>query len=354
MSVSHQQKVYLPQDARTNQYICAELKITDELINQYEDINQCYRQLANQVFELAEQLNLTNLHVIANDKVPVVRFHTEAYCIQSIRKIIFFYNAKYHQAQNLFFTPDYRAKKVRLLFLATGEDIRMNSAAFHGKVQTLVDKLSQTIPDDVTIKIRDHQHITYDLFAKSKGNKASHSYKLRGVIPRYKARECELPDTINAINFVVASLPISRHLKQLHTPKGTYNYQELYQFLQDKFTTAADIHHFNRIAMVANGRVPLVRNSKFEKPNNNENIDLLGFKPNVTTPQIISLWQPDNLVESAYFVIVAGDENCSSEGYGRFMNRVETMLKSFAKEIGMDKAHEDLMIRFHQHLSYPK
>ena len=35
MSLSHQQKVYIPKEARTNQYITAEIKVTDELLSQY-------------------------------------------------------------------------------------------------------------------------------------------------------------------------------------------------------------------------------------------------------------------------------------------------------------------------------
>lgn len=90
MSLSHQQKVYIPKEARTNQYITAEIKVTDELLSQYPDYQSCYQTLSRLIFNLAEQHDLRNVHVITNDKLPVVRYHTEAYCFQTTEQILFF------------------------------------------------------------------------------------------------------------------------------------------------------------------------------------------------------------------------------------------------------------------------
>lgn len=116
MSLSHQQKVYIPKEARTNQYITAEIKVTDELLNQYPDYQSCYQTLSRLIFNLAEQHDLRNVHVITNDKLPVVRYHTEAYCFQTTEQILFFYNPAYHEAQNLFSQENYRARKLRIVF----------------------------------------------------------------------------------------------------------------------------------------------------------------------------------------------------------------------------------------------
>ena len=54
------------------------------------------------------------------------------------------------------------------------------------------------------------------------------------------------------------------------------------------------------------------------------------------------------------FTIVAGKADCDHEGYGRFLNKVESVFKQLGDKLGLDKAHEDMIVRFHQHISYTK
>lgn len=354
MSFNHQQKVYLPTDARTNQYITAEIKLTDTLLNQYPDVMSCYQALAKQFFELAERRDLRNVHVIANDKLPVVRFHTEAYCLETDQQVIFFYNPRYHEAQNLFARADYRTRKIRFLFLAVGDELRANSASFHTQVQQLLKELSPQLALEQPIKIRDHQHLTYDLFARAKGNKKTYGYKLRGIPQRYKARKCELPADVSALSYATVTLPLGRRLKQRLGGEHPSNYGDIYAKLQDSFQKAVLDHGFKRAAMVANGLLPLVRNSKFDRLESNKGVQMLGFDPNASEPQFLAHWQPDNLVETAYFVIAAGSEDHTDAGFGRFMNEVEDALRQFARDIDLDGERQDLVIRFHQHISYKR
>ena len=353
MSLSHQQKVYIPKEARTNQYITAEIKVTDELLAQYPDYHSCYQTLSHIIFNLAEQHDLRNVHVITNDKLPVVRYHTEAYCFQTAEQILFFYNPAYHEAQNLFTADNYRARKLRIVFLATGDEIRSNSANFHTRVRELLNELMPKLPiKDLKVKIRDHQHLSYDLFAKSKGNKETYGYKLRAIAPRYKARKCDLPENVSSLTYVTVSLPLSRKLKQGLLPESATDFSPLYQHLEDNFIKAATNKQLTRLAMIANGLTPLVRNSKFEKLDSKAEVQMIGFDPNATEQQVIRRWDADNLVEAAHFTIVAGAKDCDDSGYGRFMNNVEAALKTFAAEIGLDPEREDLVVRFHQHISY--
>ncbi|WP_413473139.1 DUF3083 family protein [Shewanella baltica] len=353
MSLSHQQKVYIPKEARTNQYITAEIKVTDELLSQYPDYQSCYQTLSRLIFNLAEQHDLRNVHVITNDKLPVVRYHTEAYCFQTTEQILFFYNPAYHEAQNLFSQENYRARKLRIVFLATGEDIRSNSASFHIRVRELLTELMPLMPiSDLKVKVRDHQHLSYDLFAKAKGYKETYGYKLRAIGPRYKARKCELPENVSSLTYVTVSLPLSRKLKKGLLPDSATDFTPLYQHLEDCFLKAAANRQLTRLAMIANGLTPLVRNSKFEKLDSKAEVQMIGFDPNATEQQVIRRWNADNLVEAAHFTIVAGTKDCDDSGFGRFMNNVETALKAFAADIGVDPEREDLVVRFHQHISY--
>ncbi|MDZ7903002.1 MAG: DUF3083 family protein [Rheinheimera sp.] len=74
---SSQHKAYIPDTARDNQYILAELQVSEALLQHYTDQLSCYQQLSHQFFVLAQQAGLRNVHFIANDKLPVVRFHTK-------------------------------------------------------------------------------------------------------------------------------------------------------------------------------------------------------------------------------------------------------------------------------------
>ena len=353
MSLSHQQKVYIPKDVRSNQYITAEIKVTDALLAHYPDHNTCYQTLSHAIFNLAEQEELYNVHVITNDKLPVVRFHTEAYCFPTAEQIIFFYNPEYHEAQSLHSKDDYRARKIRIVFLATGEDIRINSANFHIKVQSFLTKLMPQLPEkDLTIKIRDHQHLSYDLFAKAKGSKESYGYKLRSISDRYKARKCPLPEGHGSLCYVTVKLPLSRKLKQAILPEHTNDFTPLYQKLEDTFIQATSAKQLKQIAMVANGLTPLVRNSKYEQVEGTDEVQMLGFDPNVEEQQFIRHWDGNHLVETVNFTIAAGVKDCKDGGLGRFLNRVEDALKSLTSELGLDKSREELIVRFHQHISY--
>ncbi|MBW8185830.1 DUF3083 family protein [Shewanella nanhaiensis] len=353
MSLNHQQKVYIPKAARTNQYITAEIKVTDALLAHYPDLKTCYQTVSRSIFSLADQEELSNIHVITNDKLPVVRFHTEAYCFQTAEQIILFYNPAYHEAQNLITDDNYRARKIRIVFLATGDEIRSNSASFHAKVQSFLTKLMPQLPEnELTVKIRDHQHLSYDFFAKAKGNKESYGFKLRAIGPRYKARNCPLPEEHSSLSYVTVKLPLGRRLKQSILPEHTNDFTPLYQKLEDAFLQATSAKQLKQVAMVANGLTPLVRNSKYDQVDGTDEVQMIGFDPNQEEQQFVRHWDGSQLVETVSFTIVAGKKDYKDAGFGRFMNQVEDALKKFTSELELDRSHEDLIVRFHQHISY--
>ena len=79
---------------------------------------------------------------------------------------------------------------------------------------------------------------------------------------------------------------------------------------------------------------------------------MLGFNPNVEEQQFIRHWQGDHLVEMVSFTIAAGVKDSKDGGLGRYLNRVEEALKNFAAELALDKSRQELIVRFHQHISY--
>lgn len=360
MPVSSQHKVYLPAQARDNQYLLAEFVLTDELLAAFpandaaKPYEHFYQQLAQQFFELADAAQLHNVHVIANGKTPVVRFHQEAYVLQTAEQILFFYNPTYHEAQHSFYDGSVRARKISLLFLATEQPLRSNAAKFHQQVTTVLQQLLTKLnATALKVKIRDHQHLTYDLFGKAKGSKESYGYKLRSIDARYKARQCELP-AHSALTYVIVNLPLSRRVKeQVKLDLQSSNpYLPLYQKVSDSFVSACQPEQLKHLAVLANGLLPLVRNSQFDKSSHGQELQMIGFDPSATTGQLISDLQGEKLVEMMQLVIFATPDDQTDMGYGRFMNEVETALRRFAKALNLQPERDDLTVRFHQHISY--
>ncbi|MBR9729253.1 DUF3083 family protein [Shewanella intestini] len=353
MSASRQKKVYLPTSARKNQFITVGFPLTDEFVNHYDNIDDCYREFSHLVFKLAEEFELYNVHVVATDKLPVVRYHAESYCFPTQEQLRFFYNPAHHEANRLHMTSGYRAKKLKIVFLSTGTELRNNAASFHAKIQAFNNALKPMLPtQSLAIKVRDHQHISYDFFAKNKGNKESYAYKLRVLNNRYQRRECELPEDVSSLNYVLITLPVGRKLKNQLLDDTATDYNSSYQALCDNFIEAAKSKQLTKLAVIANGKVPLVRNSKFDELNSTDEFQVIGFDPNISEHKPVCHWNHDEVAEVIRFVVVAGKEDVIDEGYGRFMNQVEEAMRKFIKQYTFDKEHVDLTIRFHQHLSY--
>lgn len=353
MSSHSKHRVYIPTNARSNQYLLAEIKTDESFYQHFDDAKSCYEKLSQRFFALTEAAGLRNVHMIANDKLPVVRYHIEAMHFQTAKQILFFYDPVVHEGQNLFITPDYQARKIRLLFLATGPELRAHAAQFHQQVMAVIAQLkAEPSMADCQIKIRDHQHLSYDLFAHEKGHKESYGYKLRGLYPRYKARQCELPQQHSAINYVTLSLPMTRQLKQQFEASGSEHFAPLYLALEEQFLKATGNKKLDRLAMVANGLTPLVRNSQVDQSQHNAELQKISFDPDAPGQQFIAHWDKDNLVETAHFIIVAGKEDNTEFGYGHFMNRVHEALDDFAKSLNIDPQRSVLTLRFHQHISY--
>ncbi|CAM3970947.1 DUF3083 family protein [Pseudoalteromonas byunsanensis] len=348
-------RVYIPTNARNNQYILAEFKPTDEFYDCFDDLQSCYERLARQLFALCDEYELHNVHLIANDKLPVVRFHEESYCLQTQKQMLFFYNPKYHEAHKSYWEDGVKARKITLLFLATGSDIRANAAHFHGKVKRTLEALLETSKNigENALRIRDHQHLTYDIFAKAKDVKESYGYKLRSLYPRYQARNCSLPDEHSEMTYATFSLPVTRALKtEYQHLLRPGDYSQFYKHIEDIFFSGCADKQLSLCAFVADGRLPLVRNSQIEKTSENSELQKLSFDTESDKVQITSVWDGDKLVDTMNFVIVAHASNKKDMGYGRFMNSVESVIHSFSTKLHINPAKQDVNVRFFQHISY--
>ena len=365
-------KSYIPNNARDNQYILAEFTITDELIQRLSknsnlgkslkqgEYHELYQTLAKVLFDLSELFEVENCQFIANDKLARVRFSQEMHQWQTNQQILFYYNPENHQLKKSFFDANIRTKKIALLFLPSGQNIRENAASFHAKISQLVRAYTKKIAiDESDVRLRDHQHITYDLFAKNKPtNKdnrlATQAHKLRPIITRYESKKVKLPEYHSAMTYAVVNLPISNRLLNLVEvdPNSTDPYNPLYTYLTDTLTQASKHYNLNNGALIANGLVPIVRYSIHDIVARIGELQMLGYNPEQNPCGIVSKWDANELVDNVKLIFVATDKNKTEHGFGRFLNQIEQTLKLIATELEMEPNKDEVIIRFHQHVAY--
>ncbi len=357
-------KAYLPGNVRDNQYILAEFSLTDELLQRlsgkYSEIKpkpyyDLYQELSSLFFKLTDEVEIDNCQFIANDKLARVRYNQEMHQWQTNQQILFYYNPESHHLKKSFFDGNKRAKKICLLFLATGNDIRVNAASFHQRVKQVVESFYEKIGlDKSDMRLRDHQHLTYDLFAKNKGCNTTQAHKLREIKKRYASQNVKLPTYHSAMNYAVVTLNISNELlKQVEIDSNSKDpYNPLYTYLTDVFTMAAKRYNLNNGALIANGLVPIVRYSIHEIVSRVGELQMLGYNPEQSPCGIVSKWDASELTDNIQLVFVATPENNSEHGFGRFLNQIEQAIELMAVELEIASSKEEIMIRFHQHVAY--
>lgn len=357
-------KVYLPNNARYNQYLLAEFTISDELIAKFNEGNvvdqdkpwqHLYQLLSERVFAACELAKIENVHFIANDKMPRVRFSEELRCWETEQQLMMFYNPEYHETYKSHFDGAKLAKKVSLVFLATGNEIRANAAKYHRKVsQMLVPFLQDLGVETSNVRLRDHQHLTYGLFARSKGVDGTHAHTLRLIKNRYMASDVNLPEENDTMSYVVASLPITRRLmRQVEIDRTAEQpYLGLYEFLNEACVTAATANKLKNGAFIANGCTPIIRNSGTKPETIDGELIKLGYDPLAPRNEFTARFDDSRLVDYAQIVFPATAKHIENKGYGKFMESVDKSLRQMAKALSLNPERDEIAVRFHQHLAY--
>ncbi len=361
-------KIYLPESTRENQYLLVDIPLTNTLIEHIqsadknsnnENLSAFYYKLSELFFSLCDQFELKSAAFIANDKLPKVHFNSEEYQLVSAQRIVFFYDPAIHTVRQSYFHGEHRAKKIKLLFLASGEDIRLNSPRFNAQVSQVLQAFADESALNVNeIRVRDHQHLTYDLFAKEKGCKRSQGHKLRAIPTRYANQQLNLPPAITEISYAVATVPVSKALRDLVALdfSSTEPFKPLYEFINDKLKITAEHFNIKSGAVIANGLVPIVR--QLSSDEDQEDITRVGEIQKLTynseNPQhdFILTCDGNSLTNEVYIVMAASKENFAKHGYAKFLQKVENTLTALANELALDMEKEDVIIRMHQHISF--
>ena len=359
-----QHKVYIPSSARDNQYLMAKIPLTTEILTKYADLidesstqpyAQMYKKLATIFFNINDELSIESSQFIANDKFARVRYSPEKTISQTKQQLLFLYNPKYHTSQNTFFDGEIKAKKLTLLFLANGDELRVNSAAFHRQVINAITKFTAQIGiNKQKVRVSDHQHITYDLFAKDKGVEGIQVHKFRSIANRYLTEDQTLPSDTDALTYAVVDFPLNRRIRSMVAADENMGeqYNELYNLIADAFISSAKNQNLHNGAVIANGLVPIVRKGEDENVIANGELLMLGYNPSHTSCGYTCKWDSAKLVDTIQLIFVASDENKNAHGYGKFVNQIELALRAFAQRLDFVNEKEEMLVRLHQHIGF--
>lgn len=368
---SIQNKVYLPADNRENQYLRIELALSNDgmcndIPTQLPDENELakYYMDFKQAFFASCKLNgIKNAMFIANDKLVRVRFGDESQIIETNEQLIYFYDPKRHKGYKTFYDKSKLANKIVLMVLATGDDIRFNAATLHTKTcQMITDLAEQTGYNQQQFKIRDHQHITYDLFAAEKQDKQTTTHEFRSVPNRYKQQSLLLPNETKHNGYVIAKLPIPMHLIEASEYNALPNqpYKPLYNSIYKMVQHVVKQQNIKKFALVANGKQPVIgfnTNKQIEavdgeQSNSEGELVYLSFSEEDSLQQFICSWNDTYLVDSIYLVFLPEKEDVAGGFFGKFVNSIQSVLRQIAKTLAVEPEAEHLMIRFHQNTEY--
>jgi len=355
-------KVYVPVDARDNQYIIAEMPLTDDLIKLVVgDINldtpkpylNFYQKLAKLAFDVTEECNIEHANFVANNRLVRVRNSDEQQVLHTAQQSFFFYNPTQNSTFKGYYDGAVRSNKVKFLFLATGDNLRADSGAFHQKVYNAVEIIAQRIGLKAgELKVRDHQHLTYDLFAKEKGDKATITHSFREISARYLQQGVEIDDQHTSVTYAIVNIPMTRRLL-----KGTdidYDssapFEALYQKIDNAFEAAAKENNLHHIAMVANGMSPIVRYEKDQKTIVNGDIISLGFNPENEDGNVVTHWEGERLEDTIRLIFFAKEDDETHNTYGKFVNQVTQSISLLADELQWKKDKDYMLMRLNQQI----
>lgn len=356
------EKVYVPSNARDNHYVIAEMALSNDLIDLVGETidptleypyQKFYQKLTKLALDVVEECDIEHANFVANNRLVRVRNSDEQQVLHTDKQSFFFYSPKQNSTFKGYFDGAVRSNKVKFLFLATGDNLRENAAKFHQAVLKAVKMLSNKIGlPSGALKVRDHQHITYDVFANEKGSKESISHTFREISTRYEHQDVIVEQDATAVTYAVVSMPVTRRL--LNITGIDYDndkpFEQLYAKVSDAFKLANTKHQLHHAALIANGLSPIVRFDENAATVINGDIISLGYNPHHEGRNISSQWYGGKLVDTIRLVFLATDFDETHKTYGKFVNQVTLAVGTIADELNWNKAQDYMLMRFNQQL----
>jgi hypothetical protein len=355
-------KVYLPITNRENHYLIVELPITSELLHLVSGqsgvnellLSDFYMQLKQSFISISKRNGIQSGLFVANDKLVRLRYGEESQVIETSEQLIVFYDPNSHKGFQSYYDRTLKAKKVTLVVLANGNDIRHSAFELHQKTVQMAIELADAMgfPQHL-IKIKDHQHITYDLFRAEKGDKQTSTHEFRQVKHRYLQQSVLIPQLNNQMGYILAELPIAESLIERMDKSATHTapYNELYTKISNVVAEVTAELSIKNAVMIANGRHPIIMPSKQGFVHNEGELIYLGFNE-LDSQNCIAKWNSTILTNKFTLVFVANNNDINNKAYGQFVNHVQHALKKISTKLDIDADTKQLMVRFHQNIAY--
>lgn len=353
-------KVYVPKDARDNQYVIAEMPLTDELLNLVvgdvdlsaeKPYQKFYQTLAKLAFDVVEEYDIAHANFVANSRLVRVRYSQEQQVLHTPQQSFFFYSPDHNSTFKGYYDGAHRSNKIKFLFLATGDELRVNSGEFHDKVYKAVTEISKRIGLKAgDLKMRDHQHLTYDLFAKEKGKKETITHTFREISARYLQQGHEIQGDHTFVTYGIVSIPMSRRLlKNVELDYSEHDiFAPIYNRIADALKMSAEKHGLSHVAMIANGNTVIARYDETESTVLNGEIISLGFNPKNEKSDIVCKFESDKLVDTVRLVFFATEYDETHKTYGKFVNQITQAVNTIAGELDWNKERDYMLMRLHQ------
>lgn len=359
---SAQNKVYIPANNRENQYLLVEFDLSEQVLTelltagraQGDTLAQFYLDVKQHFFKCCKLNGINNAMFVAQDRLVRVRFGEESQLIETAEQLIVFYDPKRHQGFRSSYNKSLLVSKLVLAVFATGDDIRQQAVRLHQNTLQMVNDLAQVLGIAKHLfKIRDHQHITYELFAADKGLKSTKTHGLRFVADRYRQQALALPTELKHNGYVVARLPIPMHLIEQaeNNIAAEQPYQALYKSMIRTLTDVADTHEVNKMAVMANGCQPIVRTNQDQQIQVADELVYLSFGDD-EEQEYIADWDSVNLVDAMMLIFKPCQQDIEHHAFGKYLNKINQVLKVMANVLGLEPEVDDVMVRFHQNLQY--
>lgn len=356
------ERVYLPNDSRDNQYILAEIALTDNLIDlvcgkidetSAKPYQKLYQTLSHKIFEVVEKHGLSHVNFVANNRLVRVRYSGEQQVLHTEQQSFFFYCPQHNSTFKCYYDGAVRVRKIKILFLATGDELRVNSGKFHHSVHQAIKEISTTIglPEN-EVKLRDHQHLTFDVYAKEKGASNTISHTFRELSDRYESQNYSIDSNHTSITYAIASVPMARRLLKGAEIDYTSDepFTQLYQKIEQAFNKSCSGNKIDQAALIANGVSPFVRYDENEATEIRGELISIGVNPNNAETRFCVHWEADKLVDTLRFVFIADKSDETHNNYGKFVNQAIGAVRAFADEVNWKKECDDIIVRVHQHV----
>ena len=359
---SAQNKVYIPASNRENQYLLIEFDLSEDIIAQLMSTNglntvalsSFYLDFKQNFFKFCKLNGIDNAMFVAKDKLVRVRFGEESQVIETAEQLIVFYDPTRHKGYKACYDKGQLASKLVLAVFATGEDIREQAVNLHQRTTQMVKEFAQAVGQDASLfKIRDHQHLTYELYAAEKGDKKTQTHGLRFVPTRYNQQSLILPQDTKHHGYVVVNVPIPMHLIDqaerniaLEQP-----YEALYKSIARTLTDVADEQDVYKLAVIANGRQPIVRTNQNEQIQVSDELVYLAFGED-EEQEYLADWDPSDLVDTLSLVFKPTEADTQNYSFGRYMTKLNSVLKQMCHMMGVEPERDNVMVRFHQNTQY--